>query len=151
MIVEGQVEGTTAAHNVHSWGLESGEEERGGRRRPVADSHFGTEVDMAVRSGLAEGKVQAAAVCMYWVVALGEDKGRQEAPMRSAGPEEDIETEVGHIELSPVPWTGSSGSLVPRDCACSWPLVAGGRPLRHVALCVSVQDMHKQNEAGCRS
>lgn len=103
MTVEGQVEDTMAAHIVHSLGQEPGEEAQGGRRRPAAGSRFGTEVDMAVRSGLPEGRVQAAVVRMDWVAALGEDKGRQEAPMRFAEPEEDTEREVGHNELSPIP------------------------------------------------
>lgn len=103
MIVEGQVEDTMAAHIDHMLGQEPGEEVQGGRRRPVAGSRFDTEVGRAVRSGSPEGRVQAAVVRMGWVAALGEDKGRQEAPMRFAEPEEDTEREVGHIELSPVP------------------------------------------------
>ena len=100
---EGQVEDTMAAHTVHSLGRESGEEGPEAHRRLVADSHYDTKVGMAARSGTPEDKVQAAVVRMGWEVALGEDKGRQEAPMRFAEPEEDIEREVGHIELSPVP------------------------------------------------
>lgn len=102
-IEEGLVEGTMVGHIVHSLGQEPGEEEPGARRRLAADSRFGTEVGMAVRSGAAEGRVQAAVVRMGWEAGLGEDKGRQEAPMRFAEPEEGIEREVGHIELSPVP------------------------------------------------
>lgn len=86
MIVEGQVEGTMAARIVHSLGQEPGEEPQGARRRPAAGSRFDTEVGMEVRSGSAEGKVRAAVVRMRWVAALGEDKGRQEAPMRFAEP-----------------------------------------------------------------
>lgn len=56
MIGEGQVEGMKVAHIVRSLGQEPGEEERGARRRRAAGSRFDTEVDMAVRSGLAEGK-----------------------------------------------------------------------------------------------
>lgn len=100
---EGLVEGRMAGRIVHSLGQEPGEEGPGARRRPAVDSRFGTEVGMVVRSGAAEGKVQAAVVRMGWEAGLGEDKGRQEAPMRFAEPEEDIEREVGHIELSPVP------------------------------------------------
>lgn len=102
-IEEGLVEGTMVGRIVHSSGQEPGEEGPGARRRLAADSHFGREVGMAVRSGAAEGKVQAAVVRMGWEAGLGEDKGRQEAPMRFAEPEEGIGREVGHIELSPVP------------------------------------------------
>lgn len=58
---------------------------------------------MAVRLGLLEGKVQAAVARMSWEAGLGEDKGRQEDPKDFAEQEEDIEMEVGHIELSPIP------------------------------------------------
>lgn len=103
-IVEGRVEGTMAARTVRSLDQEPGEEGRGVRRRLGADSRFGREVGMAARFGWADGKVQAAVVRMGWgEAALGEDKGRQEGPMRFAEPEEDTEREVGHIELSPVP------------------------------------------------
>lgn len=102
-IVEGLVEDMRADRTVHNWGQEPGEEELGVHRRLAAGSRFGTEVGMAVRLGWPEGKVQAAVVRMGWEAAPGEDRGRQEAPMRFAEPEEDIEREVGHIELSPVP------------------------------------------------
>lgn len=102
-IEEGLVEGTMVGRIVHSLGQEPEEGGPGARRRLEADSRFGTEVGIAVRSGAAEGKVQAAVVRMGWEAGLGEDKGRREAPMRFAEPEEGIEREVGHIELSPVP------------------------------------------------
>lgn len=102
-IVEGLVEGMMVDRSVHSLGREPGEEGLGVRRRLAVGLRFGTEVGMEARSGRAEGKVQAAVVRTGWEAALGEDRGRQEAPMRFAEPEEDIEREVGHIELSPVP------------------------------------------------
>lgn len=102
-LVEELGEDMRADRSVHSWGREPGEEGRGVRRRLAADSRSGTEVGMAVRFGWPEGKVQAAVVRMGWEAAPGEDRARQEAPMRFAEPEGDIEREVGHIELSPVP------------------------------------------------
>lgn len=97
-IVEGLVEGTMVDRNVHSLGQEPGVEGPGVRRRLAAGSDFDTEVGMAVHFGWPEGKVQAAVVRMGWEAAPGEDRARQEAPMRFAEPEEDIERGVGHIE-----------------------------------------------------
>lgn len=102
-IVEVLVEDTMVDRIVHSSGQEPVEEGLGVRRRLAADSRFGTVVGTEARFGWPEGKVQVAVVRMGWEAALGEDRGRQEAPMRFAEPEEDTEREVGHIELSPVP------------------------------------------------
>jgi hypothetical protein len=104
---EGQVESTTAVRIVHSLGREQGEEAQGGHRRPAAGSRVDTEGGTAGGSGSPEGMVQAGVERIRWVAALGEDKGRQEDPMRFAEPEEeDTAREVGHIELSPVPGNG---------------------------------------------